>query len=53
MARTGRRGAPVAGGAPDLALVDLGIDRGQAASVPREPCHRVTLVAQVIELEND
>jgi hypothetical protein len=52
MAGTGRGGAAVTAGAPDLALVNLSVDRGQAASVPREPCHRIALVAQVIELED-
>ena len=52
MAGTRRRGAPVAVGASDLALVYLGIDRRQTAAVPCEPRDGVALVADVIELKD-
>jgi hypothetical protein len=39
--------------AADLALLDLGIDRGHAAAVPSQSGHGVALVANVIELEHD
>ena len=46
------RDAAVAVRAADLASRDLGIDRREAAAVPREPGDRVAFDADVIELEH-
>lgn len=47
-----RRHSSMAVRAADLALADLGVDRGDAASVPRELRHGCALWPDVVELEN-
>jgi hypothetical protein len=53
MVRAHGRLPPVAVRAPHLALTDLGVDRRDAAAVPRELRDRGALRPDVIELEHD